>query len=199
MTFDKDYFENLYKENKTWNYGNGFEQRKFKAILSMIPDKNYDDVLDIGCSTGILTQKLYNLKIKNLTGIDISETAINKASDFKPIKFEIGSLPSLKYNDDSFDLVVCSDVLWYFDKVNIEKSLIEIKRILKEDGYILIVIATEPVNDYEPYKVVFELFPRYFDILKIIKLIRLRKIIKGKLTDRFIILGRKDIHYHMHQ
>ena len=89
---------------------------KAKKIRSVLEDylgkKNLDElrVMDIGCSTGIIDDYLSNF-FKSLTGIDIDNKAIEYSKrNFEKtnLKFEIGDGLNLKFNDNSFDLVICT-------------------------------------------------------------------------------------------
>ena len=51
--------------------------------------QKYNKIIDVGCGLGFLTNRIRNeLKINDVTGLDISKTAVNKAKrNFKNIKF----------------------------------------------------------------------------------------------------------------
>ena len=76
-------FEQLYKDiADPWGCSEKFNSSSNRLFLELIfpPGRKYENILDLGCGQGYLT----NLnKLRNLggvvTGVDFSETAVNKA------------------------------------------------------------------------------------------------------------------------
>ena len=106
------------------------------------------NILEVGCGGGNL---LENINIyypgNNLYGIDITEGLINHAelTCNHNIKFEVGSVTDIKYNNFTFDVVIAVDLLHHLVGLNRDQSkkimldaLREMKRVLKHDGYFLI-------------------------------------------------------------
>ena len=116
-----------------------------QLLKKLLPANRSIKVLDIGCGLGDLTKKVWVLDPKNdITGIDISENAINRISatakkdGYQNLKFRVGSLPTLYFKDQSFDLILCLEVLYYLNDKDRKRSVVEIKRILKPGGYLLL-------------------------------------------------------------
>lgn len=114
-------------------------------LKKILPAKKKMRILDIGCALGDFTERVRNLDFKNeICGIDISEKAIKRISREFPkngpqnAKFGVGSLPLLPFGERSFDLVLCLEVLYYLNEEDRKKSLIDIKRVLKPEGYLLL-------------------------------------------------------------
>ena len=53
---------------------------------------------------------------------------------YKDIKFETANAQALKYKDNSFDIVIGNSILHH---LNLDKALLEIKRVLKRDGHLM--------------------------------------------------------------
>ena len=72
-------------------------------------------VLDAGCGTGIMHSYLSNLGIKDCIGIDLSEYMLLKAKEkqFYTQLHQMYLAETLKFNPDSFDLLLCLDVTSY--------------------------------------------------------------------------------------
>lgn len=93
-------------------------------------------VLDLGCGEGYYTQRMKNeLNYDGNTyyGLDISKEAINMATKYtKDIHWIVGNSKNIPVLDHSMD-VICA----LFTVVNVD----ELRRCLKEDGYIIHVTA----------------------------------------------------------
>lgn len=103
--------------------------------------KKNQKVLEIGCGTGIFTEKLSKTGAQ-ITAVDISPYFIKKAKkkvDAENVKFIVDDVEHLNFSDNSFDCVVGSSILHHL--LNLENGLLEIKRVLKKNGKI---VFTEP-------------------------------------------------------
>tara|TARA_Y100000590_G_scaffold331229_1_gene376363 strand:- start:291 stop:1025 length:735 start_codon:yes stop_codon:yes gene_type:complete len=107
----------------------------FYELSKSITDQNREiKIIDLGCGTGSLTKKL-NAITNNIYGCDISPKSINIASNLYPeIKFSVEDIENLTFEDNFFDVVIFSGVLHHFD--NLDKALLEAKRILKPGGFL---------------------------------------------------------------
>ena len=143
----KEYFDELYaSSDEPWHISfRASQQYRYNTYLQMLKQfsDNYGSMLDIGCSQGQFTISLQDIA-SSVIAIDISKLAIQRAkkkySDYKKIRFEVGNLPLLKYNNEQFDLVLALEVLYYLEKEDRVESLKEIKRVLKKDGFLLISV-----------------------------------------------------------
>lgn len=98
------------------------------------------NVLDIGTGTGVLPRNLYKYGA-NWTGIDISENQIQEAEALsqmgcEKIKYIVGSLEALQFEDNQFDVVTACQCFWYFDY---DIVIPKLSSILKENGTLLIL------------------------------------------------------------
>ncbi|MBP6882748.1 MAG: class I SAM-dependent methyltransferase [Candidatus Levybacteria bacterium] len=99
-------------------------------------------VLDVGCGEGFTLERLRKAKVgKHLEGIDFLELAIKLGQKEHPqLILKKGSAYDLKYKDNSFDVVICSEVLEHLDDP--EKALSEIVRVSKK--YCVLSVPNEP-------------------------------------------------------
>jgi ubiquinone/menaquinone biosynthesis C-methylase UbiE len=136
---EKKFHNNLQSKSK-----GRFENIFYKALYSMYEDFNaYTSqksknkiVLDYGCGIGSVTQKIATLKPSKLFGIDISEISISKAIENAKnlnlqINYSVDNCEETRFKAETFDLVFGSGILHHLD---LEKSLVEINRILKKGG-----------------------------------------------------------------
>lgn len=94
--------------------------------------KQGDKVLEIGCGTGLFTEKVYNATKAEIIATDLSEDLLEVArKKGLPITFKAEDAMNLSYADASFDVVFGSSILHHLD---FEKSLNEIYRVLKPGG-----------------------------------------------------------------
>ncbi|MCL5439121.1 MAG: class I SAM-dependent methyltransferase [Patescibacteria group bacterium] len=114
----------------------------YKILVKTIKPLNPKTILDVGCGEGFTLQKLKDNKIgEKLEGVDNSNLAISIGQKmFSDLSLKISDINHLPYNNNSFDLVVCSEVLEHLE--NPTKALAEIKRISKK--YILLTVPNEP-------------------------------------------------------
>ena len=112
-----------------------FEELK-KLIKNIVNNENDNKdflVLDCGCGYGAF----YNLtKDFNTIYLDIS---LNLLKKFKIKERKVcGNILNLPFKDNTFDLVLCINVLEHVDYL---KSLNEICRVLKNNGHLIVVVV----------------------------------------------------------
>lgn len=117
-----------------WNF--------FRNLLSLISKKQVDLILDVGCGEGFTLNRLKENGIgKKLEGIEYKKEAIELGKKTYPdIKITEGSIYNLPYKDNSFDLVLCTEVLEHLDDPS--KALEELIRVSKK--YLVLSVPNEP-------------------------------------------------------
>ncbi|EKD90097.1 MAG: methyltransferase type 11 [uncultured bacterium] len=93
-------------------------------------------ILDAGCGSGGMTQKL--TKFGHVTGIDINEKALKLAKQKKIDKVMKTDVCNLPFHDSSFDLVTSFDVIYHQGVIDDLKALKEMYRVLKPNGILLL-------------------------------------------------------------
>jgi ubiquinone/menaquinone biosynthesis C-methylase UbiE len=108
--------------------------------LKMAPVKQDMNVLDIGCGTGAHL-RIYQKQKCNIYGIDLSQAMINVAKHKlgKEAHLSLCSATDMDFEDDKFDLILCSTVLHEMSQKVRMAVLKEAKRVLKKTGQILII------------------------------------------------------------
>lgn len=147
-----------------------FTARTHEHILSTLDFKRSGSqeqakyLLDVGCGTGELELRLVRLQpVIKLIGLDNSQEMLaqarRKLAANHQVSFVEGdaSLP-LPFSDASFDVVVSANALHYIAQP--EKLLVEIKRVLKPGGQLVIEDFTVHGHFFWP---IFERLVRLFD------------------------------------
>jgi 2-polyprenyl-3-methyl-5-hydroxy-6-metoxy-1,4-benzoquinol methylase len=143
---------------------------------------NKKSVCDIPCGTGWGTSLLR--KYKDVIGIDISEEAINYANSHYGNynrKFLQGDMSSIPVASDSVDVVLCLEGFEHVSKEIAVKFVVECKRILKRNGYLILtcpVLNEKGERTNNPYHIheydeeeLIDIFNRNFRIIKIERII----------------------------
>jgi 2-polyprenyl-3-methyl-5-hydroxy-6-metoxy-1,4-benzoquinol methylase len=95
-------------------------------------------VLDAGCGTAYGTAMLAEGGATAVVGVDLAESVLDSVRDQMPetVELRVADLTALDLPDDSFDLVVCFEVVEHFeDPFTI---LDQLTRVLAPDGVLLV-------------------------------------------------------------
>jgi SAM-dependent methyltransferase len=132
-----------------------FQERKFETyypfdeVVSFVfrnfpKDKQRSEVkiLEIGCGLGN-NMKFMSEEGFDVTGIDVSETAINRANEIfnnKGLKasFVCGSCAEMPFESESYDLIVDHGCLAVLPDEVFTKMIKEVSRVIKPSGRFLI-------------------------------------------------------------
>jgi 2-polyprenyl-3-methyl-5-hydroxy-6-metoxy-1,4-benzoquinol methylase len=98
-------------------------------------DLSHLDLLDVGSSNGIIDNHLAEY-FHHVTGIDIDEPAMIHARETfrkENLSFEPGDAMQMALPDNSFDVVVCTQIYEHVPDAN--KMFTEIFRVLKPGGF----------------------------------------------------------------
>lgn len=144
-----------YKNIATW-YDKIFEPMNSglrKIGLDMYPVHPGMNVLDIGCGTGAHL-KIYQDEKCNVFGIDLSAAMLNVASKRlgKDANIKLCDASKTTFPDNKFDLIICSTVLHEMSQIVRMAVLNEAKRILKNDGRLLLIdFHTGPIKKFRGF------------------------------------------------
>ena len=150
MTVVRD-FEKLYQtEEDPWKIGDA-DSPRYNAYLELLKPYSKGVVLDIGCGFGALLAHLAGDDVV-LEGVEISETAIAKGKQRFPfINFRSGDAAQInsvaEIQERTFDLIICSDVLYYIKESEQANLLAWINSHLSANG-VAFVAAWCPGGEY---------------------------------------------------
>ena len=149
-------FYEKYHENETFNpVVNFMQQERCNMLRSLLKDIS-GKILVIGCDS----QDEMNIinKTCKATGIDLSKVAIKKSKEKYPeFEYYVANATNLPFPDNSFDYVVCSEVIEHISEA--ERALQEIRRVLK-NGKTFIVTTPNWLSWYGLARKIAEMFLR---------------------------------------
>ena len=122
-TMAAEYFENLYASDPDpWRFASSeYELEKYAATMAALPSSDYRRALEIGCSIGVLTQRLA-ARCRTLIALDPAEGALSQArercSDLPDVSFMRALVPA-DWPEGAFDLILLSEVVYYLDRADV--------------------------------------------------------------------------------
>lgn len=138
--FGKDFFDG---ERETGYGGYSYNPRFWEPVIpSFVAQYGLDGhskILDVGCGKGFMLYDFIRL-VPGITvsGIDISEYAINNAKEEVKEFLQVGDAQSIPFRDNTFDLVISITTVHNLDKADCKKALQEIERVSKRDKFITV-------------------------------------------------------------
>ncbi len=143
-------FERVYRRRRDpWGYETRADERdKYEQTLAALDRPRYVRALEIGCSIGVFTEMLAH-RCDRLFAIDPSRSALNVARDRlkdRPnVEFVEGAVPEA-LPPGQFDLVVCSEVLFYLSEGLLIMTLEQLQQRLTPGGTLIAVHYTKPAS-----------------------------------------------------
>ncbi|MFC5993220.1 class I SAM-dependent DNA methyltransferase [Pseudonocardia hispaniensis] len=132
--------ERLYRRPDPYGIAeSAYEQDKYDLIMQTLDDTHYSRTLEVGCGEGQLTELLTKLT-DELVAVDISAAAIERTRgrlEGDPrVVAQRRTLP-LDMPPGTFDLIICSDVLYYWEPTTLRLGLGRLLDRLRPGGRIL--------------------------------------------------------------
>jgi SAM-dependent methyltransferase len=129
---------------------------RYRYAASQVKGKR---VLDAGCGMAYGSALLREAGAASVVGIDIATSVLDAVRDDMPDGVELcaGDVTSLDLPDDSFDVVVCFELIEHVEQQ--DRAVAELRRVLTADGLLIIsspnrkaYVPGNPyhVHEYEP-------------------------------------------------
>ena len=143
--YGKDYFNSQQKwfDDYLYNKGTGFTLR-VKFILKLINQYLKEGVLlDLGCGVGTFALLLAQKGFKTI-GVDISKGAILRCQEnakklnLKNTEFILGNTIQNHFDKDTFDGIICADIIEHLSDDLLNKTLKNCHKWLKNNGVLII-------------------------------------------------------------
>lgn len=151
-TLPPAFFDAIYSESPDpWSFATSdYEAAKYDATLAALPRARYASGLEIGCSIGVLTEQLA-ARCNTLLSIDVTERALRQARERcarqRHVQFALLQVPQT-FPEADFDLVVLSEVGYYWSMLDLHRSRDLIIEHLRPRGHLLLVHWTVEVAEY---------------------------------------------------
>ncbi|MGC8899867.1 MAG: class I SAM-dependent methyltransferase [bacterium] len=152
--YEETYFHNsawcLLNKDKYIGYDDYIGDRenirdKFNRIIKLI--KNYTNtgpLLDVGCGPGFFLELAREKGFNPVKGIDISSYAVRYCNDKLKLDVQRGEIEDFIFDPETFNIITMFDVIEHLHTP--KRVLVEINRILKIDG--LLVIITPDIDTF---------------------------------------------------
>lgn len=161
---EKNWFKALYHEQGTSKPSayfahrkNGYQKYRHDKLIRFFEESRPDDwtgggsFLDIGCATGDFANTfLERTDFTDGYGVDFLDEAVATASKHYPaLSFQVSVLPHIPIADNSRDLIIASEVLYYLSEPDRRATVLSARRALRADGLFLFTAALGP-NYFSP-------------------------------------------------
>ncbi len=146
------YFARIYAaKDDPWDFATSdYESAKYATTLASLPRAAYSSALEIGCSIGVLTQRLA-ARCDRLLSLDLSDHALRQARErcaaLPQVHFEQMNFP-LEQPSGPFDLIVLSEVAYYWSSAVLDQAIAAVAALQPVGGHLVLVHWTPTVRDY---------------------------------------------------
>ena len=119
-TGSKEFFDEKYRADRDpWNFSSSsYELNRYDEIMRVLGNRTFNHGFEPGCSIGVLTERLA-AQCGHLLAMDISPTAVavarRRCERYPNVRIVEGALP-YDLPRDTFDLVVFSEIGYYFER-----------------------------------------------------------------------------------
>lgn len=146
-------FERRYRsERDPWGYEQrAYEQAKYARTLDAIGPGPFGRALELGCSIGVFTALLAP-RCRELVAVDGAPTALAHArarldrDGARDVRLVLGTLPEA-LPAGPFDLIVASELLYYWSAELLTEALPRIEAALAPGGLLVAVHWRGPLDD----------------------------------------------------
>jgi len=152
VTLGSGYFDAMYEAAiDPWGFDSRwYERRKYALSLALLPAERYRSAFEPGCSIGVFSELLAP-RCEALLCCDVAAAAARAAAErtrgLPQVRVERRELPG-QWPAGRFDLIVFSEILYYFGEHDLERLLDNAVASLQPGGTLLAVHWRHLVADY---------------------------------------------------
>jgi SAM-dependent methyltransferase len=148
-----DFEQRYLEDDDPWSYEDSpYEQAKYAATLEACGAGPFRSALELGGSIGVFTERLAP-HCERLITIDVSKTAASMArrrvAGFPGTEVLCGSIPD-DIPDREYDLVIASEILYYLEESDFERTVAVIRARLITGGR-LVAVHWRPASPERPF------------------------------------------------
>jgi SAM-dependent methyltransferase len=142
-SLDQAYFRGLYEQDPDpWGFATSpYEEAKYAHTIEVLGEERAARGFELGCSIGVLTRRLARA-CDHLVSTELSPEALSEArrrcADQDNIDFRLARSVADGLDED-FDLIVLSEVVYYWDDQDLDTVAAAIARSLRPRGRLLLV------------------------------------------------------------
>lgn len=129
-------YETMFRVEETHWWYRALHRLIFQTLESELPDWRAKTILDAGCGTGAILERLGNAD-KNI-GVDLAPEAISFCQKRGLRNAQQGDVMALPFPENSFDAVICSSVIYHEWVKDVGAALHELHRVLRPGGLLLL-------------------------------------------------------------
>lgn len=151
-TVGQDYFDDMYtRHDDPWGFDSRwYEERKRATLLAALPRRRYRSAFEAGCATGAVTAHLAD-RCDSVLAVDLAPAALDRArrrlSDRENVEVRRAVLPD-EWPEGEFDLLVLSEVAYYWGGADLDRGLAACVGSLAADGHLVACHWRHPVVEY---------------------------------------------------
>lgn len=143
MSPDDSFYHRIYDAMYQHGYKSEPDETTARDLCAYcVRHLDFESALDVGCGNGAAVALLSEAG-KQAKGVDVSPTAAAMAREFGRDCVE-GSILEIPVPDDSFDLLMSTDVFEHLRPEDVDRAISECFRVARK--YLALRIATKPSN-----------------------------------------------------
>jgi SAM-dependent methyltransferase len=129
-------YEVMFRVEETHWWYRALHRLVFDTLEQQMPDWREKAILDAGCGTGAVLQRLGNAK--RSVGVDLAPEAISFCHERGLTNVQQADITALPFADASFDAVICLSVLCQQRVKDAGDAVRELGRVLRPNGLLLL-------------------------------------------------------------
>ena len=140
-TIPQSFFDSFFaRHDDPWGFeSRWYERRKRELLMAVLPRPTYEATLELGCATGVLTERLAE-RSGRVLALDFAQAAIDAAvdriGDRDDVEVRRATLPA-EWPEGDYDLVVFSEIGYYWSQADLEAGIARMLESLRDGGHLV--------------------------------------------------------------